>query len=83
MPGWGSKAALLPRPSPPTEAGQLSEFPAPRVILSRPKAGRALGPSLDFNLPSMWGLCPRLRAHSGPHIPRQDRLSLILGSYQW
>ena len=56
---------------PSSNAVRLLEFPV--LWRDSPKAeGRqGLGPSLDFNLRSIWGLCPRPRAHSDPRT--QDR----------
>lgn len=58
-------------------------FPTYRAIFPRPRMGRGPSLSLDFNLPGIWGLCPRPRAHSDPCVQRQGRPSLFLESYQF
>lgn len=68
---------------PPSNAVGLPGFPSWAVIFPRPRAGRGLGLSLGFNLLSIWGLCPRPRAHSDPYVWKQGRANLISGSYQW
>lgn len=72
----------LPCPHSLTQCIPKLSFPPYIAIFPRPRTGRGPSLSLDFNLPGIWGLCPRPRAHSDPCVQRQGRLSLFLGSYQ-
>lgn len=72
----------LPFPHFLTQCIPKLSFPSYRAIFPRPRTGRGPSLSLDFNLPGIWGLRPRPRAHSDRCVQRQGRLSLFLGSYQ-